>query len=98
MLSQLPSMYSAQGIFQHPFQYKKVHTILNEIGYLMVLGARRFEPTYYTCAMDGFKNFLSEKTILIRGARTLSITTFSMTTLSTTTLSITTSKTQHSAL
>jgi len=28
---QLPSMYSAQGIFQHHFQCKKVHTILDKI-------------------------------------------------------------------
>jgi hypothetical protein len=27
-------MYSAQGIFQHHFQYKKVHTILDKIWYL----------------------------------------------------------------
>jgi hypothetical protein len=26
-------MYSAQGIFQHHFQYKKVHTILDKIQY-----------------------------------------------------------------
>jgi hypothetical protein len=30
-LSQLPSMYSAQGIFQHHFQCKKVGIILNKI-------------------------------------------------------------------
>ncbi len=32
-LSQLPAMYSAQGIFQHHFPCKKVHTILDKIRY-----------------------------------------------------------------
>jgi hypothetical protein len=29
-------MYSAQGIFQHHFQCKKVHTILDKIWYLII--------------------------------------------------------------
>ncbi len=30
-LSELPSMYSAPGIFQHHFPFKKVHTIFDKI-------------------------------------------------------------------
>jgi hypothetical protein len=37
MLSQLPSMYSAQGIFQLHFQCKKVRTILNKMQFLDIM-------------------------------------------------------------
>ncbi len=44
ILSQLPSMYSVQGIFQHHFICKKVHIILDKIRYVN-------ESTMYICCI-----------------------------------------------
>ncbi len=49
-------MKSAQGIFQHHFQYKKVCTILNKIQYFFE-AAENTLAYYYTATTNVVKSF-----------------------------------------
>ncbi len=50
-LCQLPSMYGAQGMFQHHFQCKKVRTILNKIRLTHLFNTASSHTFVYKCCV-----------------------------------------------